>query len=123
MKVLVCGGRDFRWRNVVDNALDRFDAKHGIDILITGAAKGADQLAENWAKSRQIQYIGVPARWQERGRKAGPIRNSEILDIWRPDCVIAFPGGTGTADMVRKAKIAGLDVWEVECDDDFLVKQ
>jgi hypothetical protein len=30
-----------------------------------------------------------------------------------PDLVVAFPGGRGTADMVRRAKAAGCEVLEV----------
>jgi hypothetical protein len=29
---------------------------------------------------------------------------------WKPDLVIAFPGGRGTADMVKQAKAAGVPV-------------
>jgi predicted Rossmann-fold nucleotide-binding protein len=35
-----------------------------------------------------------------------------MLAEGRPDAVIAFPGGKGTADMVRKARAAGLPVVE-----------
>jgi len=29
------------------------------------------------------------------------------------DAVLAFPGGRGTADMVRQAQRAGVPVWEI----------
>jgi predicted Rossmann-fold nucleotide-binding protein len=32
---------------------------------------------------------------------------------WKPDLVVAFPGGTGTADMVAQAKAAGVAVMEL----------
>jgi len=35
-----------------------------------------------------------------------------MIDDGKPDGVVAFPGGTGTADMIRRAKKAGLKVWE-----------
>jgi predicted Rossmann-fold nucleotide-binding protein len=34
-----------------------------------------------------------------------------MLDM-KPDGVVAFPGGDGTADMVRRARAAGVKVWE-----------
>ena len=35
---------------------------------------------------------------------------------FNPVGVVAFPGGTGTADMVRQAKAKGVNVWEpVKC--------
>ena len=118
MKVLVCGGRDYRWRSVVYNALDRFDAKHGIELIITGAAMGADQLAETWAGLRYKPYVGVPADWKANGKAAGPMRNQIMLEKWEPDCVIAFPGGSGTEDMIKRAEAAGLNVWMVKDGED-----
>lgn len=52
------------------------------------------------------------ADWEQCGRQAGPLRNARMLAEGRPDAVIAFPGGKGTADMVRKARAAGLPVVE-----------
>lgn len=53
------------------------------------------------------------ADWSKDGRKAGPVRNSVMLSVGKPDLVIAFPGGRGTADMVRKAKAKGVPVEEL----------
>ena len=60
------------------------------------------------ARSRAGSY---PAQWDVYGRRAGPIRNQEMIDEGKPDGVVAFPGGKGTADMVRRAEAAGLKVW------------
>ena len=52
------------------------------------------------------------AKWDElgrNGRKAGPIRNQQMLDEGRPSLVVAFPGGRGMADMVRRARNAGVE--------------
>jgi hypothetical protein len=53
------------------------------------AARGADTLAEEWAKVR-----GIPctADWDDLGRKAGPIRNAQMLRKGRPELVVACPG-------------------------------
>jgi len=56
----------------------------------------------------------VRAKWSKHGRAAGPIRNQEMIDECKPDLVVAFPGGRGTADMVRRAKAAGIRVIEVQ---------
>jgi ABC-type sugar transport system substrate-binding protein len=42
-----------------------------------------------------------------------------MLDEGKPDIVVAFPGGTGTADMVRRARKAGVVVIEVTNDENF----
>jgi hypothetical protein len=45
--------------------------------------------------------------------KAGPLRNYQMLEEGKPDLVVAFPGGGGTKDMVRRAVKAGVSVHEV----------
>ena len=42
-----------------------------------------------------------------------PIHNPKMLEE-QPELVVAFPGGNDTADMVRKAKQAGVEVFVVE---------
>jgi acyl-CoA synthetase (NDP forming) len=54
-----------------------------------------------------------PANWKKHGKSAGPIRNQLMLDVGKPDLVIAFPGGSGTADMIRRARKAGVPVKEI----------
>jgi hypothetical protein len=50
-----------------------------------------------------VPVIEFPANWKVYGRAAGPIRNMKMLLEGKPDLVVAFPGGIGTADMVKKA--------------------
>lgn len=104
MKILVCGGRDFRDDVYVDEVLH-----HYLDIvtmIIHGGARGADTLAGYWAGDHDIPCLRVPAKWQ-KGKAAGYIRNKQML-TYGPDLVIAFPGGRGTANMVQLAKESGL---------------
>ena len=108
MRVLVCGGRDYTdWYRLID-VLDHY-VNHG-DVIITGMARGADTLAFDYAVMENIETEEYPAQWEIHGKKAGPIRNQQMLDEGKPDLVIAFPGGNGTADMVRRAKKAGVKV-------------
>lgn len=113
--VLVCGGRGYRNRDKVNETLDSLHTIRQIDVIIEGAAEGADTLAEQWAKTRAVPYVGVAADWEKFGKRAGPIRNSAMLDIVTPKCCVAFPGNNGTADMTAKArKLLGCYVLEVE---------
>jgi predicted Rossmann-fold nucleotide-binding protein len=114
MRVLVCGGRDYSDEARVWRVLDKLHAEAGISCIIQGGANGADRLALRWAE----KVSGVPsetyqADWENQGNFAGPARNKRMLDEGKPDLVIAFPGGRGTADMVRKARRAGVDVVEI----------
>ena len=110
LKVLVCGGR--RYNDVVEfNALlDHYHKREVIDCVIHGDASGADTLAKEWARAHGIVERAYPADWKRYGVRAGPIRNQLMLDAEGPDVVIAFPGGPGTNDMKRRARLAGVRV-------------
>lgn len=126
MKVLVCGGRDYDDEAAVWRALDAIDRKTRIDCVLHGACgwdagdedpddeelRGADRWAHGWANARHRATETRAAFWRRDGRSAGPRRNAELLEA-RPDVVVAFPGGKGTADMIRRARKAGVRVVEV----------
>jgi len=112
MRVIVCGGRNYHDKAAVYAALDRLHEKKGIDFLIQGSGAGADYTAWQWAQDRGVLCGSFPAQWDEHGRRAGPIRNQQMIDEGRPDGVVAFPGGRGTADMIERAKRAGIAVWQ-----------
>lgn len=109
MKILVCGGRYFSDQKHVDKVLDMLQPS----VLIHGAAKGADSCAADWGKRNpDVETKAFPADWDTHGKSAGPIRNREMLRE-NPEIVVAFAGGKGTADMVKIAKKASLQVLEV----------
>ena len=115
MRLLVTGGRDFMDRDAVFAALDAANHKRTIKVLIHGAARGADTLSGEWAKERGIECAVFPISsqdWKTLGNRAGPIRNQRMIDQGKPDGVIAFPGGRGTADQVTRARLARLPVWQ-----------
>jgi len=140
LRVLVCGGRDY------NDAATVYDVLSSIHIseVAHGGALGADKLADDWARQhwQTVSRRVYPADWngpcdsscrsghrryRDLGRppqpgdqtycpNAGPRRNQIMLDNFRPDLVIAFPGGRGTADMVRRAVAAGVEVRQVPAD-------
>jgi hypothetical protein len=113
--VLVCGGRGFNDFEQLCVRLDMVHITDGIALLVHGGAQGADYLADRWARMRKVPRKPYPANWTRNGRAAGPIRNQTMLDNEPIDLVVAFPGGRGTADMVRRAKRAGISVQEIPC--------
>lgn len=113
MRVLVCGGRDYRDAAHLDRVLQQINAEGAIDTIIHGAARGADQLGEAWGLRWGKNLEPYPADWGTFGLSAGPRRNAVMLRDGKPDLVVAFPGGKGTADMVRRARRAGVRVIEV----------
>jgi len=119
LRVLVCGGRDFFDYAKLCETLDGLLNSNSDPlpppeiVIIHGCAPGADLMADKWAVNRYVMVEEYPADWKMHGPAAGPIRNQRMLDEGKPDIVVAFPGGRGTADMVRRAKAAGVRVIEI----------
>lgn len=112
--VIVSGGRDYAEIDRLWRLLDNIHDIRHIGLLCHGACKygGADIHAENWAKAREVNYLGMPAKFKHRGPSAGPERNALLLKHCTPDMVLCFPGGKGTADMLKKAQKAG--IWTID---------
>jgi hypothetical protein len=108
-KILICGGRDFNDKIVIYKVLDEYINGPGISypysnlLVITGGCRGADLVGMGWAEARGIHPCKVDALWDTHGNMAGPIRN-RIMALMQPDVMIAFPGGAGTADMIKVAE-------------------
>ena len=110
-RVLVCGGRNFNNADLVSKTLEALGQKPC--TIIQGGASGADQLAKQWAAFNRIHCITFYANWAVHGKAAGPIRNREMLNEGKPDLVVAFEGGRGTANMVKQARESGVEVREI----------
>ena len=110
MRVLVCGGRDFSDSKFLNEVLDELNDGRPIEVLIHGNAKGADYLAGVWARMNWVKEISCPADWNAHGKSAGPIRNRFMLERHKPELVVAFSGGLGTAHMIGIAEKAGVNV-------------
>ena len=106
MRVLICGGHDFDDRAKLAATLNRLHDEWRFAVVVASGSRGADTLAEEWANARGLACHRVP--WTPG------TRNRQMLDEGRPELVVAFPGGIGTADMVRRARRAGIEVIEIE---------
>jgi hypothetical protein len=115
MRILVCGDREWGART---GDLERMAAEFAafpVDaLIIEGGAPGADQMARALATFSGFNCVTYQADWSHRGRRAGPERNQRMLDEGKPDLVLAFhhdlSASKGTADMVRRATSAGVEV-------------
>lgn len=108
--VLVCGSRTWTDRKTIENVIAELDRD---TIIVHGAARGADTLADQAALLFGLLRRPYPADWGKYGRGAGPIRNQQLLDEQEVARVIAFrmPGESkGTDDMIRRARAAGIPV-------------
>lgn len=118
MRVIVCGTRTFDDWELLRDTLDRLTAKLTEVLVVVGDAKGADKLAFEWAMLRKHTCRRHYADWDKHGKKAGMIRNAEMIEDAGPKAaVIAFWDGKskGTKDTIDRARKAGLKVRVVRC--------
>lgn len=112
------GGRDLAWphQRVAAELLARSGGRL-VHLLLHGGARGADAAIARAAHQLGWSALVMPAEWRRHGRAAGPIRNRELLElaVVRAEAhtspgvstsvlVVAFPGGSGTASLVREAR-------------------
>lgn len=122
LRILICGGRNYDDRTYFYHFMDRViekirgtgESQKRDVVIIHGAARGADSLADDYGRERGLRVIRYPADWENHGRSAGPIRNKLMLTGGDPHVIVAFKGGRGTADMIRQGKKAGVPVYEVK---------
>lgn len=127
--VLICGGRLYgkKWlgtRLVKDldavmffhTTMNQLHAERKFKKVIHGAAPGADMLAEAWAVEHRVPVDAYRAEWELFGRRAGQLRNRQMLQVGRPGLVVAFKGNAGTDNMVmqaHKAYVETILTWEL----------
>ena len=114
MRVLVCGGRKFSDYQLLAQTLDALHCQRAFSLLIHGAARGADTLAHEWAEKNGVLINWYRADWNKYKKAAGPILNTRMLTDGKPQLVVAFEGGDGTADMIEQARAAGVTVKVIE---------
>lgn len=113
IRVLCCGGRDFTDQNFVNARLDQLREKYGDFAIVHGGARGADTCWDFYGRTKGLPVAVVNANWSFYDKKAGPVRNRWMLELFQPNMVVAFPGGAGTRDMISISKLAGVVVWEL----------
>lgn len=116
--ILVTGGREHSDPNAIHALVSRTLTEVAPAMVINGAAAGVDRWASLWCQHEPAQEVACPVHksgWHFHGKAAGSIRNGLMVAMCKAlgGSVLAFPGGRGTADCVRQARAAGLEVVEV----------
>ena len=86
-KVAVIGSRTFSNFDLLEKTL----LPLGTIIVVSGGANGADSLAEQYSLKYNLETIIFKADWKKFGKRAGYLRNIDI--IAESDMVIAFWDG------------------------------
>ncbi|WP_010497817.1 DUF2493 domain-containing protein [Paenibacillus elgii] len=102
-KVIVAGSRGFSDYSLLRRKLDSLLTNKQDVVIVSGTARGADQLGERYAKEKGYQISSHPANWDEFGKSAGYIRNEEMAK--EADALVAFWDGIskGTKHMIDLA--------------------
>lgn len=101
MIVCIAGSRGINDYDALVKAID--GARFRINLILTGGAKGVDQLATRYARHTRTQYAVFPPMWDELGKKAGFVRSDHMIQV--ADGLIALWDGhsRGTLGTIRFA--------------------
>lgn len=133
IRVLVCGSRTWTDQGIISTVLMGFleEAIVGMGnlVVIEGCAPGADSFAHHFfdgpceapgggthAAHVNVTHEHYPADWEKYGKRAGYIRNQQMLDEGRPDVVVAFRANgesRGTDMMLDLARLAGIRTYVI----------
>jgi len=111
MRLIIAGGRNYKSSDIDYEEIDLAvkDTMHEVTEVFSGGASGADKLGEEWARINEIKVRKFLPDWDKHGRAAGPIRNEAMAK--EAHTLIIFPGGRGSASMVRLAKKYNLSIY------------
>ena len=115
MRIVIAGSRGFEDYALLEQTLEHILDKQIEPVeLVSGHAKGADLLAERFAKENDLPIHIIKPDWKTYGRAAGPIRNRQMLDYAMEELslVVAFWDGKskGTKNTINTAKSLGIPV-------------
>ena len=111
-RVVVAGSRNFQDKELLFSKLDFFlqnQRPEEIEI-VSGMAKGADTMGEEYARARGLKIKRFPAEWKKFGKGAGYRRNEQMAAY--ADALVAFWDGhsPGTRHMISLCKEKGIQV-------------
>ena len=114
----IVGSRNFNKWDLLISEMNKITDTHGQpNTIISGGAKGADSMAEKWAKANGCEMIVHPALWNKYGKRAAYLRNKDI--VRDSDMLLAFPSksGRGTQMTINLSQDKGIpiiiiDNWE-----------
>lgn len=114
MKIGIIGSRSFDKYELVKDVMNEYINQ--VDIIVSGGAKGADTLGEVWAKENGKEILIFKPEWDKYGKKAGFIRNQDIVK--NSDLVIAFWDGVskGTKSSIDLCKKFGIKIKVINYD-------
>jgi hypothetical protein len=108
MRVIIAGGREFRDYDLLKQKCGKYLCEYAEVTVVSGGAKGADELGQRFAEETGCELKVYPADWDTYGKAAGFIRNKVMAE--NAEALIAFWDGRspGTKHMIEEAEKKGL---------------
>ena len=110
--IAVTGGKTVTDADAIWTALDKVRAKYPDMVLVHGGGPGVEKVAASWADARGVKQVVCRPNWNAHGKAAPFRRNEEIVNLV-PRGIVAFPGSGITANLVDKARQAGIPIMEI----------
>lgn len=111
-KVIVTGSRYWASDEHIEIIVRELSKLPANTVIVHGAAKGVDTISAVVGELLGFEVRSYPADWKRFRKRAGPIRNQQMLDCERPDIVIGFHDdidkSSGTKHMLKISKDAGI---------------
>ena len=109
MKTIIAGCRSITDYSIVTQAIHA--APFTVTEVVSGMARGVDQLGARWAHEHNVPVTGCPADWQRHGKRAGLRRNRAMAE--QAEALIAIWDGKskGTRHMIKTARAMELRVF------------
>lgn len=127
LRVIIAGSRGFTNYDLLSDKSSKIISeilRNNYDIsdieIVSGTARGADELGEQFAEVEGYHTVKFPANWNLFGKRAGYIRNTEMAQYAVNDdsygVLIAFwdEMSKGTKHMIDIAEEYGLEVHVIE---------
>lgn len=119
MKTIIAGSRSCDKLKILFNAIEKCEFANQITEIVSGGARGADQLGEIFAKRKNIPIKIFEADWLKFGRSAGPIRNKQMAE-YADAAIILWDGKSkGFANMIEEAKKNNLRLFIYKYQEDY----
>lgn len=119
-RAIFCGSRNWDAPAPIFSKLNDVLEKHPDLVVVHGAGRGADLIAQALCEWMDIPFEPYPADWGQLGNRAGPVRNQQMVDSG-VEAVYAFKAGFcrslqggGSEDMVRRALDVGVPAMVIE---------
>lgn len=115
-RIIIAGSREFispAFLTAIEIGLSQLEKTVGVDLsdveIFSGGAPGIDSLGEEFAASQKWSVRRFPADWKTYGKKAGPIRNQEMIDAGATAAlIVCLEDSKGSHDMIRRCEEAGI---------------